>query len=71
MFWKEVESAWHDLVDLILAQWPEASADRVMSLAGDRDAFTDYIADRHDLTRAEASDAIEIWMIRQFAGVRR
>jgi hypothetical protein len=70
MSWKEVETAWHDLVDRILAQWPEASAERVMALAGDRKAFTTYIAERHDLTLAEAADAIEMWMYRQMTGQR-
>ena len=45
-------------------QWPETTAERVLAIAGDQDMFTRYIADCHDLTLAEAAEAVEMWLYR-------
>lgn len=71
MTWDEIETSWHDLVDRIIDQWPSMSADRVMAIAGDRNSFTRYIAESHDLTIAEATEAVELWMYRILSGARR
>lgn len=70
MTWKEIETAWHELVDGILAQWPAMSCERVLAIAGDRAEFTRYIAESHDLTMSEAAEALDMWMIRIFGRIR-
>ena len=50
----EIDQAWNQLVDSILRDWPELSADYLAKIAGDQGAFADYIAKTYDLTRNEA-----------------
>ena len=64
MVWSEIAAAWHGLADAILEQWPEMSAERLSAVAGDRAAFAHYLAEAHDLTLSEATEAIEDWILR-------
>lgn len=64
MRWTEVETAWNNLTNSILEQWPEMSAAKLAEVAGDREAFALYISRTYDLTVNEASEAIEDWLLR-------
>ena len=66
MNWHDVQTAWHDLADQIQAAWPEARAIDLARIAGDKPSFAHYIAKAHDLTYAEAEDAIEDWLVRMY-----
>ena len=64
MHWHEVRAAWGCLGDRIQDQWPEMRALDLARIAGDKAKFTAYLAAAHDLTEAEAAEAIEIWLMR-------
>ena len=65
MAWTEIETRWSELIDHITERWPETVAERLQAIAGDRVKFTDYLAEAHDLTWAEAADAIESWLVQR------
>ena len=65
MPWKDIETAWHCLVDQIIGQWPEMTAEHLRTVAGDRNAFARYLAATYDLTVNEAGEEIENWMFRR------
>lgn len=64
MDWTAVQEAWDDLGDRIQTQWPATRALDIALVAGDRDRFTAHLAEAHDLTAAEAAEAIDLWLIR-------
>ncbi len=64
MDWQDVKSAWDQLGERIQDNWPETRSDDLMRIAGDRSNFADYLARAHDLTRAEAGEAIDDWLLR-------
>ncbi len=65
MHWSEIEARWADLIDHIRERWPETAHETLHAIAGDRDRFTDYLAEVHELTWAEAAEAIEMWLIQR------
>ncbi len=71
MPWVEIEAAWHELVDQIVAAWPELAPERLMAIAGDREQFTAYVAMRYDLTPAEAAEVMEFWLWRKTRSAAR
>ncbi|MEM6825189.1 MAG: hypothetical protein AAF566_08750 [Pseudomonadota bacterium] len=64
MHWEDVQAAWNDLADQMQSQWPAVRAFDLALIAGDRYKFTRYLADLHDLTMAEADEAIDFWLFR-------
>lgn len=70
MSWSEIEKAWSELIDHIVDRWPETAAEPLLAIAGDRTRFTDYLARSHDLTLAEASEAIEAWLMQRGINLR-
>lgn len=67
MHWEQVQAAWHDLADQMITEWPAAEAIDLAKIAGDRYRFTRYLSDVHDLTMAEADEAIDFWLYRMRA----
>lgn len=67
MSWTEIKDRWPALIDDIRQRWPETATDTLQEIAGDRSRFTDHLAQSHDLTWAEAADAIEIWLMQRAA----
>jgi hypothetical protein len=65
MTWTDIEHRWTDLIDHIRERWPETAAEHLHAIAGDRARFTDYLAEVHELTWAEAADAIEVWLFQR------
>ena len=64
MHWEDVQAVWDQLADQMQAQWPAVRALDLAMIAGDRYKFTRYLADVHDLTLAEADEAIDFWLYR-------
>ena len=64
MNWNDVQTAWHQLGDQILETWPETSAVDLVRIAGDKPSFARHLAKVHELTHAEAEEAIEDWLVR-------
>ena len=64
MRWTDVEAAWHELVDQIVAAWPELAAEQLLAIAGNRSEFVRYVAARYDLTVTEAADVTDLWLMR-------
>ncbi len=64
MNWHDVQDAWEDLGDQIQNQWPATKALDLAIIAGDKIRFTAYLAKVHDLTLAEADEAIDLWLLR-------
>ena len=63
MNWTDVQSAWMEFADQILARWPELHGEKLVEIAGDRTAFAGYLSNSHDLTLSEASEVIETWIL--------
>ena len=64
MDWRDVQQAWQDLGDQIQDRWPAVQALDLAMIAGDKQRFTAYLADVHELTLAEAQEVIELWLYR-------
>jgi hypothetical protein len=64
MNWNDVQTAWHELGDQIQENWPETQAADLMRIAGDKPSFARHLSKVHELTNAEAEEAIEDWLIR-------
>ena len=56
-------SQWPILKNRAARLWRETDAAEMDRLDGSRDAFVDYLSVRHDLTKAEAHDTVETWLL--------
>ncbi len=64
MSWTQIEAAWHEFTDQILAHWPHLHGDGLIKVAGDRGEFARYLAASYDLTPNEAAEVIDTWIRR-------
>lgn len=62
MRWTTVTQHWPAFIEPIMQSWPNAEEAELLSLDGERDALTRYIAVRHDLTPAEAEEQVAVWL---------
>lgn len=62
MQWNAVEKNWSAFVGAILQRWPETTEEDLLALEGDRDRLMAYVAERHELTPAEADEQIITWL---------
>lgn len=69
MTWTDIQTAWNDFADDIMAHWPELHGEKVVAIAGDRAEFARYLSTSYDLTLAEAADVIDTWIRRITAKV--
>ncbi len=63
MDWHTVERNWPAFVTSIEQRWPTTDETDLIGLEGDRRRFTDYLAKVSDLTREEANEEIESWLL--------
>ena len=63
MKWKTVAENWPAFVDPIERRWPETQGKDLLAIGGDRRRFTSYLSKVHDLTRNEANEVIESWLV--------
>ncbi len=66
MDWKRVEQNWDAMVPAIVARWPQADADEVAAIDGNRDALNIYLGQVSGLTPREANEAIDEWLAGPF-----
>lgn len=63
MKWNEIAADWPAFVDAIRTRWPETEETDILAVDGDRERFESYIAEAHELTRAEAEEEVATWLI--------
>ncbi|MEM0949482.1 MAG: hypothetical protein AAGK37_18935 [Pseudomonadota bacterium] len=64
----EIETAWHDLIDRIVLDWPELGSDQLAAIAGNRARFINHMAAQYELTKKEAEEVVDLWLWRFSAG---
>ncbi len=62
MRWNTIIEHWPAFVAPIMQRWPLADEDDLIGIEGDRVALTRYIAERHELTPAEAEEQVAAWL---------
>ncbi|RVT84002.1 hypothetical protein DXV76_09860 [Rhodobacteraceae bacterium CCMM004] len=62
MKWTVVADNWPAFVGPIEQTWPELDEADLLTLDGDKTRFAAYLAKKHELTRNEAHEEIEIWL---------
>lgn len=62
MKWKIVQANWPAFVEPILQRWSATDEEEILAIDGDRARLTAYLAERHELTQAEAEEQIAEWM---------
>ena len=63
MQWQTVERNWPAFLDRIEQRWPQTDQNELLNIDGDRSRFTQYLSKVHDLTRNEANEEIEDWLV--------
>ncbi len=61
MQWNAVKRNWPAFVAAIMQRWPQTEENDLLTLDGDRERLVDYLARRHELTRAEAEEQLTEW----------
>lgn len=62
MQWNAVQTNWPAFVPAILQRWPGTTEEDLLALEGDRDRLTAYLAERNNLTPAEAEEQLNAWL---------
>lgn len=60
---KDLRDDWPALFPSLQAQFPKLSDDALDRIDGDRERLEHEIAKRHDMTAAEAREAVADWMV--------
>ncbi len=63
MDWQIVERNWPAFVPAIEQRWPATDEADLLGIDGDRRSFVDYLAKVNELTREEANEAVEVWLM--------
>ena len=63
MEWQQVRENWSAFVEAIGTRWPRTDATEIVAIDGDRNRFEAYLSETHDLTRAEAREDVETWLM--------
>ena len=63
MNWQTVAQNWPAFFDRIEQRWPQTDESDLIDIDGDRRRFTSYLSKVHDLTRNEANEEIEAWLM--------
>lgn len=70
MAWKQLFENWADALPRIMARYPHVDPVALRRYRGNRSLFVAYLAATHDLTLAEAGEAVED-MLARFGAPRR
>ena len=62
MPWHDVLANWVHLIDDLCAEFRYLEQAALLRFRGDREKLIVYLAETHDLTRAEAEDTLETWL---------
>ena len=63
MNWQDVEANWPSFLGRIERRWPRTDENDLIEIDGDRSRFATYLSRVHDLTRSEANEEIETWLM--------
>ena len=63
MNWRRVAENWPAFVEVICNRWPRTDEVELTAINGDRERLEAHLSSAHDLTRAEAQDEIESWLM--------
>lgn len=63
MKWQQVAENWRAFVPVISDRWPRTDETEIEAIDGDRERFEIHLSSSHDLTRAEAREEIESWLM--------
>lgn len=62
MPWAHVLASWPNLIDHLCDDFRHLEASALRRFRGDRAKMETYLAETHDLTEAEAAEALENWL---------
>lgn len=62
MPWKMIEANWCNYAEDFVARFPATDTEAVTALAGSLKGLREYLAIAHDLTLAEAGEAVDSWL---------
>ena len=62
MPWDHVLASWPNLADHLCADFKHLEETAVRRFRGDRTKLVIYLAETHDLTEAEAAEALDQWL---------
>ncbi|SLN16489.1 hypothetical protein [Pseudooctadecabacter jejudonensis] len=63
MSWTTALTHWPQLLEQLAADFPQLEAAALKRFRGDRDKMEIYLADAHHLTRAEARETLNDWLM--------
>ena len=63
MNWHQVAANWPAAVRVISNRWPRTAETELEAIDGDRERFETHLSSTHDLTRAEAHEEVDNWLI--------
>ena len=63
MNWRHVAENWPAFVEVIATRWPQTDEAELAAIDGDHERLEAHLSASHDLTRAEARDEIESWLM--------
>ena len=63
MNWRQVAENWPAFVEVISNRWARTDAAKLAAMDGNRERLEAHLSASHDLTRAEAHDEIESWLM--------
>lgn len=61
MQWDTIKRDWPAFIAPIMQRWDRAEENDLLALDGDRERLVDYLAERHEVTRAEANEQLTAW----------
>ena len=61
MSWSRIAELWDDLVDQLVARWPEMDRELLVISSGAPDTVVAHLAEAHDLTVNEAAEELDLW----------
>lgn len=67
--WNDITRNWKSFTDAISSRYPEVDPNALRMIRGDKGRLVEHLAERHDLTRTEADEELETFvMVQMLAG---
>lgn len=61
MKWTAIQRNWPAFTEALMQRFPETEENDLLDLEGDRAALVSYVAERHNLSQAEAERQVKEW----------
>ena len=63
MDWQTVRNNWPAFLEPIQQRWPETEENDLIEIDGNRDRFTEYLAELTGMTKNATNEEIEAWLV--------